>query len=113
MSYFSWYVILVFVVKILLICLAVTNLYLKRNNMESSDIGMKIQFWKYRVEFIFTFLMALLLIYIFNPRANKVYKINYEVMLLLYLFGFVLLITANWNSFITEAIWFQDLKQII
>jgi hypothetical protein len=113
MSYFKTYIILVFLVKIIFICLAITNLYLKRNHMASSDLGLTIQFWKYRVEFIFTFLMSLLLIYIFNPTANKIYKINYETMLLFFLFGIILLITSNWNSFITEAVWFQEFKQIL
>jgi hypothetical protein len=38
--------------------------------------------------------------------------INAETKLLLYLFGFVLLITANWSTFIGESIWIERAQDI-
>ena len=39
--------------------------------------------------------------------------INKEIQLLLYLFGFVLLITAKWGTFIKEAPWFRYIQSSI
>jgi hypothetical protein len=43
--------------------------------------------------------MAILLIYLFNPRNPKLEIIDSETKILLYLFGIVLLITAKWEAF--------------
>jgi hypothetical protein len=57
--------------------------------------------------------MALLLIYVFNPRKSHINLLNKEIQILLYLFGFVLLITANWATFLHESKWFKYLQQIL
>jgi hypothetical protein len=54
-----------------------------------------------------------LLTYLFNPRQNRNNMINGETKLLLYLFGFVLLITANWSTFIGESIWVERAQDIV
>jgi hypothetical protein len=73
----------------------------------NTQLDEKVTFWKGRLEFIFVFLMSFLLIYLFNPRTSRLNKVTGETKLLLYLFGFVLLLTANWETFITEAKWFR------
>lgn len=55
---------------------------------------------KDQVEFIFNIAMALLIIILFNPRQKKHLKIDSETRLLLYLFGYLLVISADWSSFI-------------
>jgi len=57
--------------------------------------------------------MALLLLYLFNPMQGKSVMISGETKLLLYLFGFVLLITAKWNTFIEEAKWFKKIQATV
>jgi uncharacterized membrane protein SirB2 len=57
--------------------------------------------------------MAGLLIYLFNPRQSREKILDYETKVLLYLFGFVLLLTANWSAFVEEASWFEKLQNII
>ena len=57
--------------------------------------------------------MAILLIYLFNPRQNRDKILDYESKILLYLFGFQLLLTANWSAFVEEASWFEKLQNII
>jgi len=42
-----------------------------------------------------------------------VHRITKETKLLLYLFGFILILTAQWNVFVTEAPWFQDLRRVL
>jgi hypothetical protein len=111
MKYFDSYIILTFIVKIIFIILALTNIYLKTKGKEKSSLANKVKYWKERVEFIFVFLMALLLIYLFSPRANRTTMINGETKLLLFLFGFILLITAKWSAFFKESKWFVYLQK--
>jgi hypothetical protein len=54
---------------------------------------------KHQLEFIFTILMAILLIILFNP-INSNMLLDNEARTLLYLFGFLLILTANWDHFI-------------
>jgi hypothetical protein len=113
MNYFTSYIYLIFAVKIIFIILASTNLYLKIKKSKNTALQQKILYWKGRLEFLFVFLMSLLLIYLFNPRINRQNMINSETKLLFYLFGFVLLITADWSNFIHEAEWFQRFQEIL
>lgn len=113
MNYFSAYIYSIIGIKVIFILLAVTHIYLKVKGQIGSDLDNKIIFWKERIEFIFVFLMALLLIYIFNPRMPHTNLLNFEVKLLIYLFGFILLITAEWKIFFHKSEWFKYLQQAI
>ena len=113
MSYFTLYIYLIIAVKLGFILLALTHIFLKVKGKNNSDLDKKIVFFKERFEFIFVFLMACLLIYLFNPRNPNNVVINNETRILLYLFGFILLITAKWGDFIKESIWFRQLQEII
>ena len=86
---------------------------MKANGKKDSDLNKKIEYWKDRIEFIFEILMSLLLIYLFNPRYDHKSLIDSHVKILLYLFGFILLITSKWSAFFEESIWFQKLQEII
>jgi len=99
--------------KVVFIVLAITYLYTKRVHPNDAPRLNKLQYWKDRVEFVFVFLMSILLLYLFNPYANNVHRITKETKLLLYLFGFILILTAQWNVFVTEAPWFQDLRRVL
>jgi len=111
MSYFHKYIYLVIFIKLIFVVLAVSNLYMKAKKKTDSDLNKKIEYWKERVEFVFEILMAFLLIYLFNPRFDHKSLIDPHVKLLLYLFGFILLITAKWSTFIEESKWFKDLQE--
>ena len=113
MNYYSSYIILVFIVKIIFVVLAVTHIYLKAKGKIDSSLDKNIVYWKDRFEFIFAFLMAFLLLYLFNPMQGKSVIISGETKLLLYLFGFVLLITAKWGAFIEESKWFKILQESV
>lgn len=113
MNFFTNYILLIFFVKICFIILSVIHIYLKVKGKTNSNVDNNIIYWKDRLEFIFVVLMSFLLIYIFNPKNNKSYLINYETKLLFYLFGFILLITAKWSNFIEEAKWFQQIQYIL
>ena len=52
----------------------------------------------------------MLLIAIFYPRENNIKYINNHVKLLFYLFGWILIITANWNLFFHESLILQKIS---
>lgn len=109
MDYLQSYVILIISFKILFIILAISKLYEDKIKKDKHNAEI-LEFWKERVEFVFIILMSILLIYIFNPRFNNIKLINKEIQLLLYLFGFILLITAKWNIFIKESPLFKYIQ---
>lgn len=103
------YVTIVFVIKIIYIILA---LLLAFRPAQISDYHL-ISYWKHRVEFIFVALMALLLIFLFNPFTSRIDKIDNESRTLLYLFGFVLLVGAHWRAFFSESANIVEIQQIV
>jgi len=107
------YIYIIIFIKICFILSAITHGYLKRSGKENTDLDIKAVYWKEKLEFIFKALMAVLLIYLFNPRFNREIIIDYETKVLLFLFGFILLITANWSTFFEEAKWFEKLQNIL
>jgi hypothetical protein len=113
MNYFLLYIYAVFTAKIIFIILATTHAYLKVTRQTTSDLDMEVVFWKERVEFIFVFLMACLLIYLFFPSTSKTVEISGATRELLYLFGIVILVTAKWGEFFKESPAFTRLQSII
>ena len=122
MTFLEIYIFFIFFIKLIFIILAITNLYLKKQipveekeNQETQEnkktdkikkqieLREKIENWKKHIELLFKFLMSLLLIYIFNPRYNRVHLINYEAKLLFFLFGIILIVTAQWKEIINES----------
>ena len=107
------YIYIIIFIKICFIISAITHGYLKRTNKLNSDLDKKALYWKEKLEFIFKALMAGLIIYLFNPKYNRENLIDYETKVLLYLFGFILLLTANWSAFVEESSWFEKLQIIL
>jgi len=118
MSALDKYITFIFIIKIIFIILSIVNLYLKKQialeekekQENKSDkikkqleTQQKIEMLKTHVELLFKFLMALLIIYIFNPRENRLYLINYEAKVLFFLFGIILIFTANWKQIFKES----------
>jgi hypothetical protein len=55
--------------------------------------------------------MSILLIYHFNPR-NPV-PVPKDTNILFFIFGLILLFTANWSLFFKEAKWHNLLSQLL
>ena len=107
------YIVLVFIVKIIFIILSVVHLYFKNHGKNNYKKDVEILFWKERVEFVFIILMSLLLIYLFNPRNNRLFMITHETKLLLFLFGIILIITAKWEIFFEDSVVFNDIQSSV
>jgi hypothetical protein len=113
MDKYTIFIYLIFVIKLGFILMALTHIYLKIKRESNSDLDNKIIYWKERFEFVFVLLMSALLIYLFNPSKDRGILIDGETKILLYLFGFVLLITANWGEFFHEAKWFNYIQESV
>ena len=114
MEYFDLYINFIFLIKIIFIFLAVYGIYVKYQEPKNTEKQEKIHYAKERIELLFKCSMSILLILLFNPRtAKESIKLDYETKLLLYSFGWVLLITANWKSIIANIpksiIMFQEI----
>lgn len=115
----DFFVLFIVIIKIVFIFTAIGNVILthivKKNaasaNTSAADKAAaatraaNLAYWKERTEFIFVICMAVLLIYYFKPGATK--PLNSETSLLFFLFGWILIITAKWNVFFTQAKWYS------
>ena len=113
MDKYTLYIYLIFAVKIGFVIMTIYHILLKVKGKSESDLDKKIIYWKERFEFIFILLMSILLVYLFNPRKDRATMIDGETKILLYLFGFVLLITAKWGDFFHEAKWFKYIQESV
>ena len=113
MDNFDMYIVLIFFIKIVFMILALAHLYLRIKGKVGSETDKDIMYWKERVEFVFIALMSFLLIYLFNTRTNRLSMITPETKLLLFLFGFILIITAKWGLFFEESPFFKDVKTVV
>jgi hypothetical protein len=120
MDKYKAYIYLAFAIKIAFIITAVAALLIKEKNKlkgsSNANIALenKLEYWKDRLDFVFTFLMAFLLIYLFNPRSNQsVMILDNETKILLFLFGIILLITAKWKTFFTQSKWFTSIQKVL
>jgi len=77
---------------------------------KNSKLIEKFTYWKHRVEFIFTVLMSILLIILFNPFKNGLKLIDEETKILLFLYGFIVLINSQRNLFFKESTFFKILQ---
>jgi hypothetical protein len=103
-SYLDLLVFFIIFIKIVFILSAIGHLILSQLAVGQA-LNSKLVYWKERTEFVFIISMAILLIYSF--RINHEQPITKETSLLFYLFGWILLITANWSIFIKEAPWYK------
>ena len=126
MSLLNNYIFFVFFIKIIFVILAIMNIYLEKQipveekEKNKSDKIKKqvktqqnIEYWKTHIELLFKFLMSILLIYIFNPRQNRIHLINYEAKLLFFLFGIILVVTADWKQIFNESKTFINIQSVL
>jgi hypothetical protein len=111
MTNLDYYVTFVFIVKICFVILAISDLVLKLEN-KHPILQKKVNYLKERCELVFKFFMSLFLIYIFYPRRKKPIELDFKSRLLLFVLGFVLVLSANWKVIIHDSLLYQE-KNII
>lgn len=104
----DFFIFFVFIIKIVFVLSAIGHLVLSHATSSlSQKFDPTLVVIKEQTEFVFIASMAILLIYHFKPGKNK--PINEETSILFFLFGCVLLLTANWGLFFKEASWYQSI----
>ena len=120
MSFIDIYIYFVLFIKLLFFILIIIftnrkkrNEDINENNNSKYDVYIKdFEYAKNRFEFIFIFLMAILLIVIFNPLVDQNIMINKHTKLLLFIYGIIILINAEWKEFINTSYIYKRLSQI-
>ena len=104
------YILFIMLLKIIFLWLLITHLYLK-NKKQWSELDEQLLYWKERVEFLFITCIALLMLYIFNPKSSNTILITNEIKILLFAFALLILMTENWEKFFKENKLIVNLKQ--
>ena len=101
----TYFLLFIIFIKFVFIISALGHLIL--SHTPNKELDAKFVYWKERTEFVFIACMAILLIYHFKPGHLK--PIEKETTILFFLFGWILLVTAKWSLFFTEAKWYKDI----
>ena len=110
MNKLDLFIYLIIFVKLIFIGSTILNKILSlKDKKKYHEIIEKTDYFRERTEFVFVILMSILLIYIFNPHHTKRVPINSEMRLLLFLYGWVMILTAKWDIFFSETKWLQPL----
>jgi uncharacterized membrane protein SirB2 len=116
------YVSFIIFIKILFIFFAVVTFLLKTkikySNNKNDDkkiitIYNNLSVCKETLEFLFIISIALICIIVFYPFYKEQVIIDRHTRLLLFLYGFIILITANWSVLTKLPTWFVDLQTIV
>jgi hypothetical protein len=105
----DYYVIFLIIIKTIFVVAALGHVVLTHTTSSFDKYDTKLVYWKERTEFIFIVSMSVLLIYYFHPLLKPA-PMSSETRLLFFLFGWILLVTAKWKIFITEAPWFEKIS---
>ena len=116
MGFISQYGRFIFMIKVLFLIMTVmakrTELVIKRDTKKGKTANIDEQrkkleneeYLRSRLELMFKFTMSIFLIIAFFPKRKKRVELTYEDNLLLTVFGFILLITADWSVLIPHNI---------
>lgn len=117
---YNAYIYFIIAIKILFIIFAVSDTYIihkgkgKGNKKINPKVSEFISFWRQRLEVIFTLSMALLCIILFSPLFhNKGIYIDGITQFLLFVYGIIVFITADWSLFFKESKVFKRASSVI
>lgn len=101
MDIYTYYVTFIFIIKIIYLTIALLAIYF--THKKNDKLVSKFTFWKEHVEFLFIALMSVLLVVLFNPFMNNLKLIDRETKLLLFLYGIIIILNADWRLFFKES----------
>lgn len=116
MGLISQYGRFIFMIKVLFLIMTImakrTELVIKRDTKKGKTTNLDEQrkkleteeYLRARLELMFKFTMSIFLIIVFFPKRKNRVELTYEDNLLLTVFGFILLITADWSVLIPHNI---------
>jgi hypothetical protein len=110
------FVYFIIVIKILFLITSISYLLLSHITNPSNKIkSLNVFFlgWKSKIELVFTILMSCLIIFIFTPWRDNTVFLTTEIKFLFYLFGFILILGANWELIIPDVTIFSIAQSTI
>ena len=108
------FVVFIIFVKICFVLFAALEIYYKIEKKEGTAWSNWALYWKERLEFVFIISMAIVCIILFNPFSKGSLVVDDHVRLLLFVYGFIILITSNWHTFFGEMPpWFKSLQSLL
>jgi hypothetical protein len=116
------YVIFVIIIKFLFVIFAIISKYYQtkiKSNHNNSDLQEYTQkynwaiYWKDRLEFFFLISTSIICIIVFYPFYYDPIFIDRHTKILLFIYGFIVLITLNWNILGNPPPWFISLQNIV
>ena len=118
-NYSKFIIFIIFIKLVFLVFLIIEKYYSYQLYHNPSAIEQKYDsenynwaiYWKERLELIFIILMAFVCIIVFYPYYSDTIFIDKETRLLLFIYGFIILLTANWNILFHIPPWLTGLKQ--
>ena len=115
MTAYNLLIILIIMIKVIFILLKGLAFYNRVMGIKDTLFSTNVLFWADRVEFIYTFLMAILIIALFRNAVKDGVLCIYdkETIFLMYVFGFILLFTADWNEFISESTIITNIQNML
>lgn len=98
MKFYTFYVSSIFLVKIIYFIFILLVIYFthKKNNKLIEIFT----YWKSQIEFLYTVLMSILLIILFNPYVTEIKLIDEETRILFFMYGLIMLINSHWELFL-------------
>jgi hypothetical protein len=104
--FIKYYILLLIVIKVIFLFLEISSFLIKKSIENKTEFKQKYNHLlniyfktKEQFEFIFGILMAILLIILFNPFTKHPIILNNEDKTILWLFGILLIFSAEWSSF--------------
>jgi hypothetical protein len=108
------FVVFIIFVKILFVLFSALEIYFDIEKKEGSAWSNWDLYWKDRLEFIFIISMSIVCIVLFNPFSKGALVVDNHVRVLLFVYGFIILITSNWHTFFGEMPpWFRTLQSLL
>ena len=98
------YIMFIIFIKVVFGLSTLADLYLtKISKTPHSLLDEKFLFWRERTEFIFIASVSSILIIVFNPFYKAPIELSFEMKVLFFVLGFILLTTADWGLFIKNT----------
>jgi hypothetical protein len=98
------YIIFIIFIKVVFGVSTLADVYLTKIAKTPNDsLDKKFVFWRERAEFIFIASVSAILIIVFNPFYKAPIELSFEMKVLFFALGFILLTTADWGLFVKET----------
>ena len=107
----DYYITFVFIIKLLYALSASIAFYLSYTKKDNGEFYEDLVFWRDRFEFMFVACMSTLILFFFYPKSTKPMDFDFETKLLFYVYGWIVLLKANWKMFFGESFLLNALQK--